>query len=118
MSSHSQLKPAGKLILESLSVACQPILRDYALEIAVLVVGANSKVSGLREVCALAAVLLAVDSLLLCTFLASIFGVMVEVRAFFVSFLPVTWLNHHVSRYNGSRPSAHFHAHDHPLPHP
>src|ERR1700722_13141486 len=38
MSSHSQLKPAGKLILESLSVACQPILRDYALQIAVLVV--------------------------------------------------------------------------------
>ena len=71
--------PAGKIILESLSAVCKPILRDYALEIAVLVVGANSKVSGLREVCALAAVLLAVDCMLLCTFLASIFGVMVEV---------------------------------------
>jgi hydroxymethylglutaryl-CoA reductase (NADPH) len=84
--SHSQLKPAGKLILESLSAVCQPILRDYALEIAVLVVGAYSKVSGLREVCALAAVLLAVDSMLLCTFLASILGIMVEVSR--VSLVP------------------------------
>ena len=79
LSSHGQLKPSGKIILESLSDVYKPIIRDYALEVAVLVVGANSQVSGLREVCALAAVLLAVDCMLLCTFLASIFGVMIEV---------------------------------------
>ena len=72
----SSLKASGKIILESLSDVYKPIIRDYALEVAVLVVGANSKVSGLREVCALAAVLLAMDFMLLCTFLASIFGVM------------------------------------------
>jgi hydroxymethylglutaryl-CoA reductase (NADPH) len=81
LSSHGQLKASGKIILESLSDVYKPIIRDYALEVAVLVVGANSKVSGLREVCALAAVLLAVDCMLLCTFLASIFGVMVEVSS-------------------------------------
>ena len=81
LSSHGQLKPSGKIILESLSDVYKPIIRDYALEVAVLVVGANSQVSGLREVCALAAVLLAVDCMLLCTFLASIFGVMIEVRS-------------------------------------
>lgn len=44
-----------------------------------LTVGAYSKVGGLKEVCALAALILAVDCLLLCTYLAAILGVMVEV---------------------------------------
>ena len=44
-----------------------------------LTVGAYSKVGGLKEVCALAALVLAVDCLLLCTYLAAILGVMVEV---------------------------------------
>ncbi|KAF8067849.1 hydroxymethylglutaryl-CoA reductase [Lyophyllum atratum] len=63
------LKPAAKILTESLSLTYPPIIRDYILEIAVLVVGANSKVAGLREVCALAALLLAVDCLLMCTYL-------------------------------------------------
>jgi hydroxymethylglutaryl-CoA reductase (NADPH) len=77
-------------------LSAQPILLDYALEIAVLVVGAYSGVAGLREVCALAAVLLAVDSMLLCTFLASIFGVMVEVSPvpFCLLLLSRGWLSH------------------------
>ncbi|PPR02206.1 hypothetical protein CVT26_012098 [Gymnopilus dilepis] len=74
------LKPAPKIITESLSLVYQPIIRDYILEIAVLTVGAYSKVGGLKEVCALAALILAVDCLLLCTYLAAILGVMVEVR--------------------------------------
>ena len=76
---HHQLKPAPKIITESLSLVYPPIIRDYILEIAVLTVGAYSKVGGLREVCALAALILAVDCLLLCTYLAAILGVMVEV---------------------------------------
>jgi hypothetical protein len=63
-----------------------PIIRDYFLEIAVLVVGANSKVGGLREVCALAALILGLDCLLLCTYLAAILGVMIEVSCIFLSF--------------------------------
>lgn len=74
-----QLKPAPKIITESLTLVYAPIIRDYVLEVAVLTVGAYSKVGGLREVCALAALLLAVDCGLMCTYLAAIFGVMVEV---------------------------------------
>ncbi|KAF5352150.1 hypothetical protein D9758_009264 [Tetrapyrgos nigripes] len=79
-SSPSALKPAGEIILEGLSSTYTPILRDYILEIAVLVLGANSRVGGLREVCAIAALVLGLDCLLLCTYLSSILGVMVEVR--------------------------------------
>ncbi|KAF8624230.1 hypothetical protein AX15_005993 [Amanita polypyramis BW_CC] len=74
------MKPASKIITESLTLVYPPIIRDYILEIAVLVVGANSKVGGLKEVCAFAALLLAVDCFLLCSFLAAILGVMIEVR--------------------------------------
>ncbi|KAG6841525.1 hypothetical protein C0991_008470 [Blastosporella zonata] len=74
------LKPAAKILTESLSLAYPPVIRDYILEIAVLVVGANSRVAGLREVCALAALLLAVDCLLMCTYLVAVLGVMIEVR--------------------------------------
>ena len=56
---HHQLKPAPKIITESLSQVYPPIIRDYILEIAVLTVGAYSKVGGLKEVCALAALILA-----------------------------------------------------------
>ncbi|KAF6747185.1 hypothetical protein DFP72DRAFT_854694 [Ephemerocybe angulata] len=48
-SPESSLKPAPKIITESLTLVYPPIIRDYGLEIAVLVVGANSKVGGLRE---------------------------------------------------------------------
>ncbi|KAG5643077.1 hypothetical protein DXG03_001605 [Asterophora parasitica] len=74
------LKPAAKILTESLSLTYPPIIRDYILEIAVLVVGANSKVAGLREVCALAALLLGVDCLLMCTYLVGVLGIMIEVR--------------------------------------
>lgn len=73
------LKPAAKILTESLSLTYPPILRDYILEIAVLVIGANSKVAGLKEVCALAALLLAVDCLLMCTYLVAVLGIMIEV---------------------------------------
>ncbi|KAH0581962.1 hypothetical protein H2248_011628 [Termitomyces sp. 'cryptogamus'] len=74
------LKPAAKILTESLSLTYPPVIRDYILEIAVLVVGAYSNVPGLTEVCALAALLLAVDCLLMCTYLVAVLGVMIEVR--------------------------------------
>ena len=85
-SANGMLKPAGEIILDSLSNVYSPILRDYILEIAVLTIGANSKVSGLKEVCALAALVLAIDCLLLCTFLSSILCIMIEVSC--CSFTP------------------------------
>ncbi|KAF7315802.1 3-hydroxy-3-methylglutaryl coenzyme A reductase [Mycena indigotica] len=72
--------PAGEVVLDALSATYYPIVRDYILEIAVLVVGASSRVAGLSEVCALAALLLALDCLMMCTFLAAILCVMIEVR--------------------------------------
>ncbi|KAJ6590631.1 hydroxymethylglutaryl-CoA reductase [Mycena vulgaris] len=72
--------PSGEVILDALSATYYPILRDYILEIAVLLLGAGSRVAGLTEVCALAALLLALDCLMMCTFLAAIFCVMIEVR--------------------------------------
>ena len=84
-SSHNlTLKPAPKIITESLSLVYPPIIRDYVLEVAVLTVGAYSKVGGLKEVCALAALILAIDCLLLCTYLAAILGIMVEVSFSFI----------------------------------
>jgi len=75
-----QMKPAGELILEAFDRVGNVILRDYALEVAVLVIGANSRVGGLKEFCALAAMCLTVDCILLGTFYVSILSVMVEVR--------------------------------------
>ncbi|KAK0482246.1 hydroxymethylglutaryl-coenzyme A reductase-domain-containing protein [Armillaria novae-zelandiae] len=61
-SAGGQLKPSGEVILESLTKVYYPIIRDYILEI---------RLSGLRE---------AWTVLLLCTFLASILCIMIEVH--------------------------------------
>ncbi|KAA1473010.1 hypothetical protein DENSPDRAFT_822212 [Dentipellis sp. KUC8613] len=75
-----QMKPAPVLILEALDKVGNSVLRDYALEIAVLLVGAYSRVGGLKEFCALAAVLLAADCVAMMTFYIAILSVMIEVR--------------------------------------
>ncbi|EGO03592.1 hypothetical protein SERLA73DRAFT_149844 [Serpula lacrymans var. lacrymans S7.3] len=75
-----QMKPAGDIIMEALDRSGNVILRDYALEIAVLAMGAKSKVGGLKEFCALAAVSLTFDCILFGTFYTAILAVMVEVR--------------------------------------
>ncbi|KAJ7695427.1 hydroxymethylglutaryl-coenzyme A reductase-domain-containing protein [Mycena rosella] len=72
--------PTGEVILDAFSATYYPILRDYILEITVLLLGAGSRVAGLAEVCAFAALLLALDCLMMCTFLASVLSVMIEVR--------------------------------------
>lgn len=74
-----QMKPAGILILEAFDQVGNVILRDYALEIAVLGVGASSKVGGLKEFCALAALCLTLDCILLGTFYVAVLSIMVEV---------------------------------------
>ncbi|KAH9968240.1 hydroxymethylglutaryl-coenzyme A reductase-domain-containing protein [Russula dissimulans] len=75
-----QMKPAPDLILEALDKVGNIIVRDYALEIAVLLIGAYSKVGGLKEFCALAALLLTVDCAATATFYVAILSVMIEVR--------------------------------------
>ncbi|KAE9385404.1 hypothetical protein BT96DRAFT_1007073 [Gymnopus androsaceus JB14] len=52
---NGMMKPTGETVLEALSNIYTPIFRDYVLEIAVLLGGAWSRVSGLREACTLAA---------------------------------------------------------------
>lgn len=73
------MKPAGEVVMEAVDQVGNGILRDYALEIAVLLVGANSHVGGLREFCALAVLALALDCLMLCTFYTAILAIMIEV---------------------------------------
>ncbi|KAI0305163.1 hydroxymethylglutaryl-coenzyme A reductase-domain-containing protein [Multifurca ochricompacta] len=75
-----QMKPSPDLILEALDKVGNIIVRDYILEIAVLLIGAYSKVGGLKEFCALAALLLTVDCAATATFYIAILSVMIEVR--------------------------------------
>ena len=74
------MKPAGEVILEALDRSGNSIVRDYALEIMVLLVGAYSRVGGLREFCALASVAMALDCVMLGTFYTAVLTAMVEVR--------------------------------------
>lgn len=74
-----RLKPAGDVILEALDRRGNVILRDYALEVAVLLIGANSKVGGLREFCALASVAMILDCVMLGTFYTAVLTIMLEV---------------------------------------
>ncbi|KAH9887206.1 3-hydroxy-3-methylglutaryl-coenzyme A reductase [Cubamyces lactineus] len=75
-----RMKAAGEVVLEALDRVGNMILRDYALEIAVLLVGVNSHVGGLKEFCAVAAVALAMDCLMTFTLYTAVLTVMVEVR--------------------------------------
>ncbi|KAH8101970.1 3-hydroxy-3-methylglutaryl-coenzyme A reductase [Cristinia sonorae] len=74
------MKPAGDVVLEALDRAGNTIVRDYALEIAVLLVGAYSRVGGLKEFCALAAVAMLLDCVMLSSFYTAVLTIMVEVR--------------------------------------
>jgi hydroxymethylglutaryl-CoA reductase (NADPH) len=79
VSPNKQLKPAAYILLEALSQVCNTILGEYALEIAIMLFGANSGVVGFKEICALMAVLLVVDCFMMTTFLVSVLEIMVEV---------------------------------------
>jgi len=71
---------AKQIVVDAVSQAGVGIVRDYALEITVLSMGAASGIGGLREFCYLAAILMAADCLFLFTFFVAILSVMVEVH--------------------------------------
>jgi hydroxymethylglutaryl-CoA reductase (NADPH) len=71
---------AKQIVVDAVSQVGVGIVRDYALEIIVLSLGAASGVGGLREFCYLAAILMAADCLFLFTFFVAILSVMVEVH--------------------------------------
>lgn len=73
-------KPANEVVQDAVDSVGESIVRDYAVEIAVLAVGAVSGVGGLREFCALAAFILIADCLTLFTFYVAMLNVFVEVR--------------------------------------
>lgn len=74
------MKSAGDVVLDALDRVGNGILRDYVLEIVVLLVGIQSKVGGLKEFCAVAAMALTMDCFMLFTLYAAELTVMVEVR--------------------------------------
>ena len=72
--------PAHEIVASAVNRVGVPIIRDYLIEIAVMAVGATSGVSGLREFCQLAALILLFDCIFLFAFYVSILTVMVEVH--------------------------------------
>lgn len=76
----SSSKTAAQVVREAVDAVGPGVVRDYAIEIAVLGVGAASGVGGLKEFCALAALILACDCAALFTFYVAILNVMTEVN--------------------------------------
>ncbi|KAK9895236.1 hypothetical protein P389DRAFT_90224 [Cystobasidium minutum MCA 4210] len=72
--------PAKEIVIQGFDKTGKQIVRDYAIEIAVLVAGSLTGVQGLKEFCQLAALILVFDCLFLFGFFASVLTVMVEVR--------------------------------------
>ncbi|KAJ9119534.1 hypothetical protein QFC22_003243 [Naganishia vaughanmartiniae] len=71
---------AKYIVLSAVDQVGWPIVRDYAIEITVLCIGAALGIGGLREFCRLAALILAMDCLCLFTFYTAILSVMVEIH--------------------------------------
>ncbi|KAK4703272.1 hydroxymethylglutaryl-CoA reductase (NADPH), partial [Phenoliferia sp. Uapishka_3] len=72
--------PSRDIVLSAVGKTGVPIVRDYAIEIAVLLFGAMSGVAGLKEFCQLAALILVFDCALLMCFYVAVLSVMVEVH--------------------------------------
>ncbi|KAG8843778.1 3-hydroxy-3-methylglutaryl-coenzyme A (HMG-CoA) reductase isozyme [Tulasnella sp. 330] len=73
-------KPAKEVVQDAVDSVGEAIVRDYAVEVVVLAVGAVSGVGGLKEFCALAAFILIADCVVLFTFYVAMLNVFVEVR--------------------------------------
>jgi hydroxymethylglutaryl-CoA reductase (NADPH) len=71
--------PSRDIVLAAVSKSGVPIVRDFAIEIAVLVLGAMSGVAGLKEFCQLAALILVFDCVMLMGFYVAVLTIMVEV---------------------------------------
>ncbi|KAG8762467.1 3-hydroxy-3-methylglutaryl-coenzyme A (HMG-CoA) reductase isozyme [Ceratobasidium sp. 423] len=78
--SSSSTKTAAQVVREAVDSVGPGVVRDYAIEIAVLGVGAASGVGGLKEFCSLAALILLCDCAALFTFYVAILNVMTEVN--------------------------------------
>ncbi|KAF8589091.1 hypothetical protein K439DRAFT_1528032 [Ramaria rubella] len=74
------IKPAREVVLDAVEQVGGSIVRDYAIEVFVLLIGASSRVTGLKEFCALAALILTVDCIALFTFYVAILTVLVEIH--------------------------------------
>lgn len=72
---------ASQVVQEAVARTGPSVIRDYAIEIALLTLGAVSGVSGLKEFCRLAALILAADCIALFTFYIAVLNIMVEVRS-------------------------------------
>jgi hydroxymethylglutaryl-CoA reductase (NADPH) len=81
------VKTAKDVVLEAVEEVGPGIVRDYAIEVLVLGIGAASGVGGLREFCALAALLLFVDCVSVLSFYVGVLTVMVEVRVLHFSYI-------------------------------
>lgn len=77
--SPAPLRRARDVVVQSIERVGVRIVRDYAIEITVLALGAMSGVTGLTEFCQLAALILGFDCLLLFGLYLSILTVFVEV---------------------------------------
>ena len=74
------IKSAREVVLDAVEQVGESIVRDYAIEVFVLLVGASSRVTGLKEFCVLAALILTVDCIALFTFYVAVLTVLVEVH--------------------------------------
>ncbi|KAK4046320.1 3-hydroxy-3-methylglutaryl-coenzyme A (HMG-CoA) reductase isozyme [Microbotryomycetes sp. JL201] len=72
--------PSREIVLSAVSKTGVPIVRDYCIEVAVLVIGAMSRVEGLKEFCQLAALILVFDCVMLMGFYVAVLTIMVEVH--------------------------------------
>ena len=72
-------KTASEIVLEAVDQVGPSIVRDYLVEIFVLLVGVGSGVGGLKEFCSLAALMMGIDCLALFTLYVGVLAVVVEV---------------------------------------
>lgn len=85
-------KPAQDIVAEAVKSNGARIVRDYAIEIVVLLVGALSNVKGLTEFCQFGALVLAVDCASLFTLYIAFLTVILEVRS---KLLVLSFAAHH-----------------------
>ena len=76
-------KTAAEIVLDAVDQVGPSIVRDYMIEILVLVIGASSGVGGLKEFCSLAALTMVIDCVSLFTFYVGILAVIVEASCIF-----------------------------------
>lgn len=76
--------PAKEIVIQGFDKTGKQIIRDYAIEITVLIAGSLTGVQGLKEFCQLAALILCFDCLFLFGFFASVLTIMVEVSSAFI----------------------------------